>query len=195
MAIDVARVAVRAGGEQVSMYCLENREQMPALDEEIEVAENEDITINNSWGPKRIIGENGKVTGIELMRCISVFDENGRFNPKYDENDTILVDADYVLLSVGQAIDWGGLLEGSKAILNSNNTIQVEDITYQTQEPDVFAGGDAVTGPRFAIDAIAAGKQAAISIHRFVHKGQDLLIGRSRRQYIELIDAVIFDRL
>lgn len=186
VAIDVARVAVRAGGKNVSIYCLENREQMPALDEEIELAESEDIKINNSWGPKRIIGENGKVTGIEMKRCISVFDENGRFAPKYDENDTIIVDADYVLLSVGQAIDWCGILDGSKAVLNPNNTIKVNEITYQTDQEDVFAGGDAVTGPKFAIDAIAAGKQAAISIHRFVQVGQDLLIGRSRRQYIEL---------
>ena len=186
VAIDVARVAVRAGGSKVSMFCLENREQMPALDEEIEVAEMEDISINNSWGPKRIIGENGKVTGIELMRCIRVFDENGRFSPKYDEKDTRIVGADYVLLSVGQSIDWCGILADSQAVLNPNNTIRVEETTYQTDEPDVFAGGDAVTGPRFAIDAIAAGKQAAISIHRFVQVGQDLLIGRSSRQYIEL---------
>lgn len=194
VAIDVARVAVRAGGNNVSMFCLENREQMPALDEEIQVAESEDISINNSWGPKRIIGENGKATGIELMRCISAFDESGRFNPKYDENDTMIVEADYVLLSVGQSIDWGSVLEGSEAILNKNNTIQVDDISYQTNQADVFAGGDAVTGPRFAIDAIAAGKQAAISIHRFVHEGQDLLIGRSRRQYFQLDkNKVIFD--
>ncbi len=186
VAIDVARVAVRAGGDKVSMFCLENREQMPALDEEIEVAEKEDIVINNSWGPKRILGENGRVTGIELMRCTRVYDENGRFSPKYDESDTMIAEADYVLLSVGQSIDWCGILEGSQAVLNPNNTIRVDEFTYQTNQPDVFAGGDAVTGPRFAIDAIAAGKQAAISIHRFVQVGQDLLIGRSRRQYIEL---------
>ncbi len=186
VAIDVARVAVRAGGEKVSMFCLENREQMPALDEEIEVAEREDITIHNSWGPKRILGENGKVTGVELKRCIRVFDENGRFAPKYDEDDTMIAHADHVLLSVGQSIDWCGILEGSQAILNPNNTIRVDQTTYQTDQPDVFAGGDAVTGPLFAIDAIAAGKQAAISIHRFVQVGQDLLIGRSRRAYLEL---------
>lgn len=194
VAIDVARVAVRAGGDNVSMYCLESREEMPALDEEIQVAESEDITINNSWGPKGIVGENGKVTGIELMRCLSVFDENGCFNPKYDENDTMIVEADHVILSVGQSIDWGSLLDGCDVTLNRNNTIQVDEITYQTNQADVFAGGDAVTGPLFAIDAIAAGKQAAISIHRFVHKGQDLLIGRSRRQYFQLDkNKVIFE--
>ncbi len=194
VAIDVARVSVRAGGEKVSMFCLENREQMPALCEEIEIAEKEGISIHNSWGPKRIIGENGKVTGIELKRCIRTFDENGRFNPKYDENNTIIVKADYVILSVGQSIDCGNILDNSNVVLNSNQTIKVDNITYQTNEKDVFAGGDVVTGPRFAIDAIAAGKQGAISIHRFVHEGQDLLIGRSKRQYNELDKKnVVFD--
>lgn len=194
VAIDVARVSVRAGGENVRMFSLESREEMPALDEEIEVAESEGITINNSWGPKRIIGENGKVTGIEFMRCISVFDESGRFNPTYNGSDTMIVEADHVILSVGQSIEWGDLLNGCQAVLNSNSTIQVDEITYQTKQPDIFAGGDAVTGPSFAIDAIAAGKEAAISIHRFVHKGQDLLIGRSRRQFVQLdTDKVVFE--
>jgi len=189
VAIDVARVAVRAGGEKVSMYCLEKREEMPALEEEIEVAKAEDILINNSWGPKRILSENGRVTGVEFKRCTSVFDREGRFSPQYDENDTITAAADYVLLSIGQSIDWCGILDESKAVLNKNNTIQIDELTYQTAEPDVFAGGDAVTGPKFAIDAIAAGKQGAISIHRFVHPGQDLRIGRSRREFVELDKA------
>lgn len=186
VAIDAARSAVRSGGEQVELYCLEGRTEMPALDEEVEVAEREHIAIRGGWGPKRILTENGKVTGVEFKRCVSVFDENRRFAPRYDENDTIVVSADWVVLSVGQAIDWGGLLTGSAAVLNRNNTIQVDDWTYQTAQSDVFAGGDAVTGPKFAIDAIAAGKQGAISIHRFVQPGQDLRFGRSRREFIEL---------
>ncbi len=186
VAIDVARSAVRSGGAEISMYCLENRDEMPALPEEIELAEGENITINNGFGPKRILVENGKVKGVEFMRCTSVFDENHRFAPKYCETETITVDADWVLLSIGQSIDWGGLLSNEKTVLNKNNTMQVDDWTYQTAQPDIFAGGDAVTGPMFAIDAIAAGKQAAISIHRFVQPGQDLRFGRSRRNYIEL---------
>ncbi len=186
VAIDVARCAVRCGGERVSMYCLESRAQMPALDEEIAAAEAEDISIHNGWGPGRILTQGGKVTGVAFKRCVSVFDESGRFSPQYDENDTVVVEADWVVLSVGQAIDWGNLLEGSAAVLNRNNTIQADDWTYQTAQSDVFAGGDAVTGPKFAIDAIAAGKQAAISIHRFVQPGQDLRFGRSRREFIEL---------
>lgn len=186
VAIDVARSAIRSGGETVSMYCLEQRGEMPALDEEIETAEAEDISIQNGWGPKRILTEEGNVTGVEFMRCTSVFDAGGRFRPQYDENDTLTVAADYVLISVGQTIDWNGMLDGSDAVLNGNQTIQVDDWTYQTGQKDVFAGGDAVTGPRFAIDAIAAGKQGAISIHRFIQPGQDLRIGRSRREFISL---------
>lgn len=195
VAVDVARVAVRSGAGVVNMYCLEKREEMPALDEEIETAESEGITINNSWGPKRILTRDGSVTGVEFMRCTRVFDEQGRFSPRYDENDTITVEADHVLLSIGQAIDWCGMLDGSAAVLNRNNSIQVDDWTYQTAQPDVFAGGDAVTGPKFAIDAIAAGKQGAISIHRFVQPGQDLRFGRSRREFSELdkASAVIDD--
>lgn len=186
VAIDVARTAVREGAESVAMYCLEARNEMPALDEEIEEALEEDIVINNSWGPKRIISKDGKVTGIELKKCVSVFDKDKKFNPKYDENETITVDADFVLLSVGQSIDWGGLLKDSAVVLNRNNTAQADSFTYQTAQSDVFVGGDAYTGPKFAIDAIAAGKQAAISIHRFVQPGQSLTYGRDRREYVAL---------
>lgn len=186
VAIDVSRTAVRAGAESVMQCCLESRQQMPAALEEIEEAEEENIVINNGWGPKRILSENGKVTGIEFKKCVSAFDENGRFNPQYDENNVMVVAADCVLLSIGQSIQWGGLLEGTKAVTRPNGTIEADGFTYQTAEPDIFAGGDAYSGPRFAIDAIAAGKQAAISIHRFVQPGQSLVYGRDRRQYKEL---------
>ncbi len=183
VAIDVARTAVRAGDNLVSMYCLESRDKMPALDEEIEEAIAEDIQINNCWGPKRILTENNRVIGVEFKKCIELFDETGRFHPVYDEDDTRLVKADYVILSVGQAMDYGSLLEDSKIALNPNKTIVADALTYQTGEPDVFTGGDVYTGPRFAIDAIAAGKQGAISIHRYVQPGQSLIIGRDRREY------------
>ncbi len=186
VAIDVARSAVRVGSASVDLYCLETREQMPALEEEIEEAEAEAIKVNNSWGPKRILTSGGKVSGVEFKKCVSVFDENGRFAPSYDENQIITVEADHVLVSIGQSIEWGTLLEGSKAELNRNQTIKADPLTWQTAQPDVFAGGDVVTGPKFAIDAIAAGKQAAISIHRFVQPGQSLTIGRSKRVYTSL---------
>jgi len=183
VAIDVARTATRVGAAQVDMFCLESRENMPAHAEEVQEALDEDINVNNSWGPKRIVTENNCVVGVEFRKCISVLDENGRFNPRYDENNTKIVNADHVLLSVGQAMDWGNILENSNIALNPNQTIPADATTYQTDEPDVFAGGDVVTGPRFAIDAIAHGKEGAISIHRYVQNGQSLVLGRIRRDY------------
>ncbi len=185
VAIDVARTAVRSEASSVNMYCLESAAEMPALPEEIEEANAENIAINNGWGPKRIVVENGKVTGVEFKKCVSVF-YNGKFSPKYDENEVITVAADFVLLSVGQAIEWGRLLEGSKVELGRGNTAVADGFTYQTAQSDVFVGGDAFSGPKFAIDAIAAGKQAAISLHRFVQPGQNLLYGRDRREYVSL---------
>jgi thioredoxin reductase/NAD-dependent dihydropyrimidine dehydrogenase PreA subunit len=185
VAIDVARSAVRVlgsaedGAASTEMFCLESLPEMPALPEEIEEARAEGIAINNSWGPKRIVVEGGKVTGVEFQKCVSVFDADHRFNPKFDPAVTKIVKASWVLTSVGQAMDWGELLEGSKIELNPNKTVKAEAFTYQTGEPDVFAGGDALTGPKFAIDAIATGKQGAISIHRYVH-GDNLRLGRER---------------
>lgn len=183
VAIDVARTAARIGATQVDMYCLESREEMPALTEEIEEALAEAIGISNSWGPKRILVDNGSVIGVEFKKCISVFDENGGFNPIFDENETKLVKANHVLISVGQSIDWGNLVVDSKIELNPNKTIKADAITFQTGEADVFAGGDVLTGPRFAIDAIALGKEGAISIHRYVQPGQSLILGRMKREY------------
>jgi NADPH-dependent glutamate synthase beta subunit-like oxidoreductase/Fe-S-cluster-containing hydrogenase component 2 len=183
VAIDVARTATKVGPSQVDLYCLESRVQMPALEEEIEEALSEDISVCNSWGPKRIVVENGRVKGVEFRKCLSVFDDKGKFNPVYDENDTKIVEADHVLISVGQAMDWGMLLENSKIELNPNKTIKADFETFQTEEPDVFAGGDVLTGPRFAIDAIALGKEGAISIHRYVQRGQSLVLGRIKRDY------------
>lgn len=184
VAIDVARSAVRVGAEKVEMFCLESREQMPALHEEVEEALQEDVAVNNCWGPKRIVTRDGRVAGVEFKKCISAFDKNGKFNPQFDEQETCLVEADFVLVSIGQAMDWGALLDHSTVELNANKTLKADPLTYQTGQPDVFVGGDAYTGPKFAIDAIAAGKQAAISIHRFVHPGQSLTIGRSKREYL-----------
>jgi len=183
VAVDVARTAIRVGASQVNMFCLENRQQMPALEEEIEETLAEDIGIENSWGPKRIIVKNGSVAGVEFKKCLSVLDDKGNFNPTFDENETKIVDADHVLISVGQSVEWGNILADSKITLKNNKTIIADLTTYQTEEPDVFTGGDVLTGPRFAIDAIAMGKEGAISIHRYVQPGQDLNIGRLNRNY------------
>ena len=181
VAIDVARTAVRQGAGSVNMYCLESEKEMPALPEEIEEAVSESIVVNNGWGPRRVVVENGKIIGVEFKKCVSVF-EDGKFSPKYDEEQVITVPADFVLLSVGQSIDWGGLLEGTKVELGRGNTA-VADQFYQTAESDIFVGGDAFTGPKFAIDAIAAGKEAALSLHRAAWPGQTQFYGRDRRVF------------
>lgn len=183
VAIDVARTATRKGAASVSLYCLESRLEMPALDDDIAEAESDTVIFNNGWGPKSILTENGKVIGVEFKRCIAVFDEEHHFAPRYDENDTIAVHADTILLSIGQSIQWGGLLEGSRVQLGRGNAAKAENLTYQTGEPDIFVGGDCYTGPKFAIHAIAAGKEGAISIHRFLQPGQTLTLGRNRRYY------------
>ena len=183
VAIDVARTATRQGAASVNLFCLESRAEMPALDDEIEEAQNDAVVFNNSWGPKRIVTENDKVTGVEFRRCVSVFDDQHRCSPKYDDNETIIVPADTVLLSIGQSIEWGNMLDGSKVSLGRGNTAQADSLTWQTTQPDVFVGGDCATGPKFAINAIAEGKEGAISIHRFVQPGQSLTLGRDRREY------------
>lgn len=186
MAVDVARSSVRAGSSSVSMYCLEDRLTMPAANEEVVEALEEGIEIHNSWGPKEIIIEDGSVRGIVLQKCVSVTDRDGNFHPQYDETNCITVECEHVLISIGQSIIWGDLLHGSKVELADGGRAAADLLTYQTAQPDVFVGGDVFTGPRFAIDAIAAGKEGAVSIHRFVHEGQSLTIGRNRREFIEL---------
>ena len=186
VAIDVSRTAWRCGGTDVQQFCLEQRKEMPATLEEIEEAEEEGIKINCGWGPKEILTENGKVKGIVFKKCVSVKDGTGRFNPKYDENDTMTVECENVFLSIGQAIVWGDMLSGTKVELGRGNGVVADGLTYQTAEPDIFAGGDVYTGPKFAIDAIAAGKKAAVSIHRFVQPHSSMTIGRDKREFIEL---------
>lgn len=186
VAIDVARTCGRCGADEVAMYCLESRDSMPASQEEIAEAEDEGVAINCGWGPKKILTEGGKVTGIVLKKCISVFDAEGHFCPVYDEADTVTVPCEHVFLSIGQSILWGDLLAGSKVQLGRGSGAVADPVTYQTAEPDIFVGGDVYTGPKFAIDAIAAGKEGAVSIHRFVQPDSSLVIGRNRRQFIEL---------
>ena len=185
VAIDVARTSTRVGDYNVSMFCLEDRANMPASEEEIEEAVEEGVKLDCGWGPKEILTENGKVTGIVLKRCTSVKDADGRFNPQYDENDTKTVKCSHVFLSIGQTTIWGDLLKGTKVEIDGVR-VKADKLTYQTTDPDVFIGGDVYTGPRFAIDAIAAGKESAISIHRYVQPHSSLTIGRNRRDFIEL---------
>ncbi len=198
VAVDVARTAVRCGAAQVSMYSLETFDELPASRDEVDEALSEDILINGGWGPKELIVENGSLKGVRFHRCVRLFDAEQRFNPEYDDNDTVEVPCDNLIVSIGQSIVWSDLLVDEAVVQNKNGTVAVDTLTFQTAVPDIFAGGDVVTGPKFAIDAIAAGKQAAISIHRSVQPGQDLRFGRSRRNFIELDkeNAIIegFDR-
>lgn len=186
VAIDVARVSSRCTDAKISMFCLETREKMPASNEEIEEALEEGIELNCGWGPKEILEEDGHVRGVVFKKCTRVFDAQGRFSPEYDENDTVTVPCRHVIFSVGQAIDWGHMLDNLHVELRPNGGALANKLTYQTSEPDIFVGGDVYTGPKFAIDAIAAGREGAVSLHRYVHENCTLTIGRNRRDFIEL---------
>ena len=186
VAMDVARTASRVGATHTQLFCLESRENMPADLDEIKEAEHEGIQMNPSWGPKQLIVESGKLKGVVFKKCLSVLDESKRFAPKFDENELMTVECDHLLLSVGQSIQWGELLKGTQVEFNPNGTVKADALTYQTAEKDIFVGGDVYTGPKFAIDAIAAGKEAAISLHRWVQPGQTLTLGRDRKQYVAL---------
>lgn len=186
VAIDAARISSRCTDAKISMFCLEAREKMPASNEEIEEALEEGIELNCGWGPKEVLEEDGHVSGVVFKKCTRVFDAQGRFSPEYDENDTVTVPCRHVIFSVGQAIDWGHMLDNLHVELRPNGGALANKLTYQTSEPDIFVGGDVYTGPKFAIDAIAAGREGAVSLHRYVHEHCTLTIGRNRRDFIEL---------
>lgn len=186
VAIDAARISSRCTDAKISMFCLETREKMPASDEEIEEALEEGIELNCGWGPKEVLEENGHVSGVVFKKGTRVFDAQGRFSPEYDENDTVTIPCRHVIFSVGQAIDWGHMLDNLHVELRPNGGALANKLTYQTSEPDIFVGGDVYTGPKFAIDAIAAGREGAVSLHRYVHEHCTLTIGRNRRDFIEL---------
>ncbi len=190
-AIDVARAALRLGNGKVNMYCLEKDEEMPTVPEEKNSGLSDGVVINNSWAPKAILGEDGKVTGIELMRCVSVRNAEGKFAPVYDETETIVVPCSNVLVAIGQCSDYGAVLAGTAAETPDGRLIDHDAITFQTAEKDVFVGGDCATGPMYTIDAIATGREGAVSIHRFVNAGQSLTIHRNTRIFKELDKANI----
>lgn len=186
VAIDVARTAARLGSEHVEMFSLESAEDMPASAEEIVEANQDGVHITCGWGPVEVhAGEDGRACEIVFKRCLRVFDDEGRFNPTYDEQEQRCVAASRVVFSIGQSIEWGKLLEGSAVELGRGQGAVANPQTYQTAQPDIFVGGDIYTGPKFAIDAIAAGHEAAVSLHRYVQDAT-LTIGRNQRVYREL---------
>ncbi len=188
VAIDCARNAHRLGAKSVKMYCLETREEMPASRGEIEEALEEGIELNTAWGPKEVtVGKDGRVSGLVLKKCVRTIDpETGAFSPEYDESVTTEVKADRVVFAIGQAIEWGGLLDGTGVTYWHGNYPVADKFTYATEDPDIFVGGDVYTGPRFVIDAIAAGHEAAESLHRHVRPDASMTIGRDRRVFTPL---------
>ena len=182
---DVARTALRCGAEKVSLYCLEDYDFMPMGVEDRTECEEDGIEIHAGWGQTEILAENGRCSGIRFRKCLSVRNTEGRFAPTFDDNTTEEVPCDMVLYCIGQKVDWKGLLTGTAVELNPNGTAKADPVTYQTAEPDIFVGGDVYTGQKFAIDAIAAGKQGAVSLHRWVQDAT-LTIGRDKREFIEL---------
>lgn len=184
VAIDAARVSARNGACEVYQLCLESEKEMPASAEEIEEAGEDGVKISCGWGPKEVLTEEGKVTGIVFKKCLSVKNAEGRFAPSYDENDTITIACDRVIFAIGQASVWGELVKNEQVVFNGP-AIKADKLTFQTDQPDVFVGGDVYTGPKFAIDAIAQGKIAAESLHRFVHNGH-MVTGRNRWEFKEL---------
>jgi len=185
IAADVARTAVRCGAENVSLYCLEGYDEMPMGEEDRSECERDGVAVYAGWGPREVSIEGGKAAGVSFVKCLKVKDENGRFAPVYDENTVQVAPCTTVLFCIGQKAEWRELLSGTAVEFDPNGTAKADPVTYQTAEADIFVGGDAFTGQKFAIDAIAAGKQGAVSLHRFV-QGATLTIGRDRRQFIEL---------
>ena len=168
LALDVAREAIRKGVPEVHMYCLENVDEIPAAREEIEEAEHEGIRLHTRFGPKRILGEDGKVRGIELIKASRVFDENRRFNPAFIEGSEELVDCDTVVLAIGQSADLAWIKPEDNLKLTPRGALQTDPQTMATSRPDIFAGGNVAFGPRIIITAVSEGQKAARSITKFL---------------------------
>ena len=183
IAADVARTAVRCGAESVTLYCLESYDEMPMGVEDRSECEKDGIIIRAGWGQTEIVANDGKCAGIKFRKCVSVKNAEGRFAPVFDDAVTEEAECTTVMYCIGQKVEWKDLLKGTKVEFNPNGTVKADPLTYQTAEPDIFVGGDAYTGQKFAIDAIAAGKEGAISLHRWVHEGQSLILGRDKRIY------------
>ncbi len=185
VAIDAARVAKRSGAENVTMLSLETEDIMPASLEERTEAREDGVVLNPGWGPVAVEGENSKVKSITFKKCVSVFDKDHKFAPAFDENETITLQADTIIFAIGQTVVLKDLLKDTKVEFFRGVYPIADKLTYQTAEEDIFVGGDCHTGPKFAIDAIAAGKEAAESLHRYVQHGH-MTIGRNRRDFIML---------
>jgi NADPH-dependent glutamate synthase beta subunit-like oxidoreductase len=165
-ALDAARLAMRSGAERVNMVSLESRSQMPAWKGEVEEAEHEGIVLDNGWGPKEVVGENGIVTGLKVRRCLSVFDEKGRFNPAFSDEEKI-IPCDSVILAIGQQADLSYLQNEDGVQATPRGILKINE-DLMTTAPGVFAGGDVAFGPRILVEAVANGHRSARSIHVYL---------------------------
>ncbi len=169
VAFDVARSVARMGNREVNLFCLEKRHEMPADLIEIEEGLEEGIQVNNAWGPVQIIGdEDRQVSGIEFKKCLSVFDENKRFSPTFDENQKVKLECDTVIMTVGQTADLSLVPPEMNIKISKFNTLEVDPRTLMTDEPGIFAAGDVETGPKIIITAVARGKKAAQGISEYL---------------------------
>jgi NADPH-dependent glutamate synthase beta subunit-like oxidoreductase len=179
VAIDAALTSIRKGAMEVCLVCLEQRDEMPAWEHEIQEALEEGVEIINGYGPNKFIEKNGKLSGIELKRCTSVFDEKGVFNPTYDTADLTALEADTMIVAIGQAADLS-FAEQQGIAVSPGGRLTADPVTLQTPIQGVFAGGDAYHGPKSVVEAIGSGKEAAISIDRYL-KGLSLCVDRETR--------------
>jgi NADPH-dependent glutamate synthase beta subunit-like oxidoreductase len=180
--MDVSRQALRMGAREVHLVCLESREEMPASEEEIEEGRMEGINIHPSLGPKQFVGKNGKLTGLEVIRCTSVFDEQGRFNPKFAEGTETVIPCDTVILAIGQASDLSFLQPSDGIEATRQGTLKIDPATLMTTAPGIFAAGDIAFGPRLIINAVADGKKAAEQIDRFLRGSE----WQPRQQFVQI---------
>ena len=185
VAMDVCRTALRLGAKDTYIIYRRGQEEMPADKDEVAEAMEEGVQFRFLCAPAEILGTDGKVSGLKVEKmALGEPDEKGRRKP-VGTGEFEVIEVSSVIGAIGQKVDLGGIAPEGMTF-NPNGTVIAEALTYQTAQPDIFAGGDVVTGPKFAIDAIAAGHEAAISLHRFVHKGQSLTLARNRRDFIQL---------
>lgn len=186
VAVDVATCVLRFGAKEVTMACLESREEMPAPAEEVEQALKEGLKLMTSWGPAKVLKTNGKLAGMELVRCTSVFDREGRFAPAYDNNIKEEVEADQVILAIGQRPD---LSYAGKELEITRGLVKVNSETQATNLDGVFAGGDAtMSGTLSVVAAVASGRRAALKINRYLG-GKATLNARHKVEHLTHYDG------
>ena len=180
--MDVSRQALRMGAREVHLVCLESRQEMPASEEEIEEGLVEGIRIHPSLGPKQFVGQNGKVTGLEVIRCTSVLDAQRRFSPTFATGTETIIPCDTIILAIGQASDLSFLKPADGLETTRQGTLKIDPATLMTTAPGIFAAGDIAFGPRLIINAVADGKKAAEEIDKFIRGSE----WKPKPQYVQI---------